>query len=517
MISFQADGDTQDDSQTLAGLSVLSSNSSDSILSPELPAQNPDSFISPNNSKPVAAEDPPPPTSVSALSPSESAVSVIIVDTDRMSCSPASSATSVSKDTAAAATLLPLSDPKYKHAIEIVGTLKKRLAYAAVKAKNGWQNESFEAVEQKINEMYAKLPESAKMAAMAAAKSKQVRFAKRVGKKQPKILGIAANISVASEPLEYVKPTSVSVCENSNDPEKSNSSSAAVKSESVVGGLELSKTKIKTDPLAVVEEPLKVENLPIPPVPAVNSTISAGPSAVPRSHVLDNTANPYESSNSSNAMRQSSKSEFPQHLPPPFTLPMPSPQTAYRPAPNPQPQYIPQYQYPPRPVYPQYPQRPVQTQPPQYSYVSSFAPKPYGPPSTSNHYSPVPTDKHHLSDVPYPYPKHQRYNSQDYGYVQPQYSQQQQQQPQQQQQRGDYSSVMGPPAIMGAAPRPMYGGSIPYSNAAAGGSMRPGGAGSYPGAGTYGGSGAGGAGTGGSAGYAGGYGAYYGGGGGSGK
>ncbi|KAJ3212797.1 hypothetical protein HDU82_006429 [Entophlyctis luteolus] len=415
MISFQADGDTQDDSQTLAGLSVLSSNSSDSILSPELPAQNPDSFISPNNSKPVAAEDPPPPTSVSALSPSESAVSVIIVDTDRMSCSPASSATSVSKDTAAAATLLPLSDPKYKHAIEIVGTLKKRLAYAAVKAKNGWQNESFEAVEQKINEMYAKLPESAKMAAMAAAKSKQVRFAKRVGKKQPKILGIAANISVASEPLEYVKPTSVSVCENSNDPEKSNSSSAAVKSESVVGGLELSKTKIKTDPLAVVEEPLKVENLPIPPVPAVNSTISAGPSAVPRSHVLDNTANPYE------------------------------------------------------------------------------------------------------SNVPYPYPKHQRYNSQDYGYVQPQYSQQQQQQPQQQQQRGDYSSVMGPPAIMGAAPRPMYGGSIPYSNAAAGGSMRPGGAGSYPGAGTYGGSGAGGAGTGGSAGYAGGYGAYYGGGGGSGK
>ncbi|KAJ3392352.1 hypothetical protein HDU84_004316 [Entophlyctis sp. JEL0112] len=498
MISFQADGDLPNNRQTLVGLSALSSYNGGSVLTPELPTQNQDSFISPNNNNPAPADDRPPPTPVSAFSPSQSALSVIVVDTDRMSCSTASYATSVSKDTAVSAALQPLSDPKYKHAIEIVGILKKRLAYAAMKAKNGWQHESFHTVEKKINEMYAKLPESAKKAATVAAKSKQVRFPKRVGKNQPKVLGVAVNISVVSEPaVECVKPTPVSVSSNSKDPEKHCTFSSEGESESVVGCLEQSKTELKSDEPAVVIEGLaKVDNFPIPATPPGNSTKAVSESTVPRSQFMDNTPYP---NNLSTAI-----SELPQHLPPPFNLPFPSPQATYNPVSYPQPQcQAPQYQYPSRPVYHQYQQRPASTQPPQYSF-NYFPPKPYGPSCSSNHYSPVSTDKHHLSELPYQYPKHQRYSSHEYGYARQQHNQQQ---PQHCQQRGDNSSVKGLPTMMVRAVRPIYGSGMGYSNAAAGGTMRLGGAGNYVGAGAY---GTGGTAAGGLASYAGGHGVYYG-------
>ncbi|KAJ3203624.1 hypothetical protein HDU82_006466 [Entophlyctis luteolus] len=408
MISFQADGDLPNNRQTLVGLSALSSYNGGSVLTPELPTQNQDSFISPNNNNPAPADDRPPPTPVSAFSPSQSALSVIVVDTDRMSCSTASYATSVSKDTAVSAALQPLSDPKYKHAIEIVGILKKRLAYAAMKAKNGWQHESFHTVEKKINEMYAKLPESAKKAATVAAKSKQVRFPKRVGKNQPKVLGVSVNISVVSEPaVECVKPTPVSVSSNSKDPEKHCTFSSEGESESVVGCLEQSKTELKSDEPAVVIEGLaKVDNFPIPATPPGNSTKAVSESTVPRSQFMDNTPYP---NNLSTAIK-----------------------------------------------------------------------------------------------LPYQYPKHQRYSSHEYGYARQQHNQQQ---PQHCQQRGDNSSVKGLPTMMVRAVRPIYGSGMGYSNAAAGGTMRLGGAGNYVGAGAY---GTGGTAAGGLASYAGGHGVYYG-------
>ncbi|KAJ3353713.1 hypothetical protein HDU83_006430 [Entophlyctis luteolus] len=402
MISFQADGDLPNNRQTLVGLSALSSYNGGSVLTPELPTQNQDSFISPNNNNPAPADDRPPPTPVSAFSPSQSALSVIVVDTDRMSCSTASYATSVSKDTAVSAALQPLSDPKYKHAIEIVGILKKRLAYAAMKAKNGWQHESFHTVEKKINEMYAKLPESAKKAATVAAKSKQVRFPKRVGKNQPKVLGVAVNISVLSEPaVECVKPTPVSVSSNSKDPEKHCTFSSEGESESVVGCLEQSKTELKSDEPAVVIEGLaKVDNFPIPATPPGNSTKAVSESTVPRSQFMDNTPYP---NNLSTAI-----------------------------------------------------------------IVIIIL------------------------------------RSHEYGYARQQHNQQQ---PQHCQQRGDNSSVKGLPTMMVRAVRPIYGSGMGYSNAAAGGTMRLGGAGNYVGAGAY---GTGGTAAGGLASYAGGHGVYYG-------
>ncbi|KAJ3007306.1 UNVERIFIED_CONTAM: hypothetical protein HDU68_003585 [Siphonaria sp. JEL0065] len=66
----------------------------------------------------------------------------------------------------------PENDARYKHAILIAGTLKKRLAYAAYKVKNGWENESFENVKRWTDEKYSKLSEIQKQKAASLAKKK---------------------------------------------------------------------------------------------------------------------------------------------------------------------------------------------------------------------------------------------------------------------------------------------------------------------------------------------------------
>ncbi|KAJ3031566.1 UNVERIFIED_CONTAM: hypothetical protein HDU68_002664 [Siphonaria sp. JEL0065] len=66
----------------------------------------------------------------------------------------------------------PENDARYRHALLIAGTLKKRLAYAVYKVQNGWENESFENVKKWTDEKYSKLSESQKRKAASLAKKK---------------------------------------------------------------------------------------------------------------------------------------------------------------------------------------------------------------------------------------------------------------------------------------------------------------------------------------------------------
>ncbi|KAI9342592.1 hypothetical protein BDR26DRAFT_1006658 [Obelidium mucronatum] len=103
-------------------------------------------------------------------------------------------------------------DPRYKHALLIAGTLKKRLAYAHYKVQNGWENESFENVKKWTDEKYAKLSDYQKRKAAGLAKKKLALFADSdsMFPRRSRVIGTATvkvvkeSTSVVSEELSPV-------------------------------------------------------------------------------------------------------------------------------------------------------------------------------------------------------------------------------------------------------------------------------------------------------------------------